>query len=170
MALLIPPKRQGPTREWQGTRCRLVYPEEDKTLLQWQELGHAPWDLSPNMAKSLYKQLYGIKPYKQIRSGESRVYVYRKSEISAVVDRHLWGAEPQGKPPASPDRLPLETWRAKGCVPPDVSAQEVGAAYSRSHGGRQVPRLWTAKGARKPCYSAEELLRCLAAMRVEVGE
>lgn len=70
-----------------------------------------------------------------------------------------------GKPPKGPDRLPLEAWRAMGCLPADVEAQELGAAFIRAHGGRQVPRMWSrGRGPRKPAYSAEELLRSLACL------
>jgi hypothetical protein len=70
-----------------------------------------------------------------------------------------------GKPPKGPDRLPLETWRAMGCLPADAEAQAIGAAYIRAHGGKQPPRLWSrGRGPRKPAYSALELLRSLAAL------
>jgi hypothetical protein len=70
-----------------------------------------------------------------------------------------------GKPPKGPDRLPLETWRAMGCLPADAEAHAIGAAYIRAHGGKQPPRLWSrGRGPRKPAYSASELLRSLAAL------
>ena len=68
--------------------------------------------------------------------------------------------------PAPPYRLPFEVWRAMGCVPSGVSPQDLGIAFTRAHRGKRQPRLWSQRGARKPCYSAEELLRSLVALTI----
>lgn len=69
------------------------------------------------------------------------------------------------RPPASPDRLPFEAWAAQGAIPPGVTAQDISVAFIKAHHGKQPPRLWAkGRGPRKPCFSAEELLRSLAAL------
>lgn len=68
--------------------------------------------------------------------------------------------------PAFPDRWPFEAWRAMGCLPSGLTPQELGMAFSRAHRGKRQPRFWSQRGARKPCYSAEELLRSIAALTV----
>lgn len=97
-----------------------------------------------------------------VQCGDGRHCCYAPISISQFCDNapQQW----EGSPPASPNRLPLEAWREIGCLPPGISAQEIRAAFTRAHGGKRQPRLWTPRGARKPCFTAEELLRSLAAV------